>query len=99
MAIERRFVVRFGSYIKHLVKIVFSSALALGLVLGISIFVSGETSMNIDLTLDFDAVDGVWVILSLSALSILLFSLLSPLSFFIHGLLSKRTPENALRDA
>ena len=90
---------RFGSYIKHLVKIVFASSLALGLVLGISIFVSGETSMNIDLTVDFDAVDGVWVILGLPLVSILLFSLLSPLSFFIHGLLSKRVPENALRDA
>ena len=90
---------RFGSYIKHLVRVVFASSLALGLVLGISIFVSGETSMNIDLTLDFNAVDGVWVILGLPVLSILLFSLLSPLSFFIHGLLSKRTPENVLRDA
>ncbi len=90
---------RFGSYIKHLVKIVLASSLALGLVLGISIFVSGETSMNIDLTLDFHAVDGVWVILGLPVLSILLFSLLSPLSFFIHGLLSRRTPDNVLRDA
>ena len=80
---------RFGSYIKHLVKIVLASSLALGLVLGVSIFLSGETSMNIDLTLDFDAVDGVWVILGLQLVSILLFSLLSPLSFFIHGLLSK----------
>jgi hypothetical protein len=98
MAIERRFEVRFGSYIKHLVKIVLASSLALGLVLGVSIFVSGETTMNIDLTVDFDAVDGVWVILGLPLVSILLFSLLSPLSFFIHGLLSKRVPENALRD-
>ena len=89
---------RFGSYIKHLVKIVLASSLALGLVLGVSIFVSGETTMNIDLTVDFDAVDGVWVILGLPLVSILLFSLLSPLSFFIHGLLSKRVPENALRD-
>ncbi len=55
--------------------------------------------MNIDLTLDFDAVDGVWVKLGLPVLSILVFSLLSPLSFFIYGLLSKRTPENVLRDA
>jgi hypothetical protein len=80
------------------VKIVLASSLALGLVLGVSIFVSGETTMNIDLTVDFDAVDGVWVILGLPLVSILLFSLLSPLSFFIHGLLSKRVPENALRD-
>jgi hypothetical protein len=97
MTIERRFAVRFGSYIKHLVKIVLASSLALGLVLGVSIFLSGETSMN--LTVDFDAVDGVWVILGLPVLSVLVFSLLSPLSFFIHKLLSKRTPENVLRDA
>jgi len=48
---------------------------------------------------DFDAVDGVWVILGLPVLSILVSSLLSPLSFFIHGLLSKCTRENVLRDA
>ncbi len=90
---------RFGSYIKHLVKIVLASSLALGLVLGVSIFLSGETSMNIDLTLDFDAVDGIWVILGLPVLSLLVFSLLSPLSFFIHGLISKRTREDVLRDA
>lgn len=99
MTIERRFAVRFGSYIKHLVKIVLASSLALGLVLGVSIFLSGETSMNIDLTLDFDAVDGIWVILGLPVLSLLVFSLLSPLSFFIHGLISKRTREDVLRDA
>ncbi len=55
--------------------------------------------MNIDLTLDFDVVDGVWMILGLPALSILVFLLLSPLSFFIHRLLSERTAENVLRGA
>ncbi len=90
---------RYGRYIKNLLKTVLSSSLALGLIIGVAIIVNGETTAEIDLTLDFDEVVGVGVILGLPVLSILIFSLLSPLSFFIHKILSKRKSENVLRDA
>ena len=93
MAIERRFAVRFGGYIEQLMKIVLSSSLALGLLLGISVFLSGEISMNIDFTLDLDAVDGVWMILGLPALSILVFLLLFPLSFLCTGCFQNALPK------
>lgn len=90
---------RYGRYIKNLLKTVLSSSLALGLIIGVAIIVNGETTAEIDLTLDFDEMVGVGVILGLPVLSILIFSLLSPLSFFIHKILSKRKSENVPRDA
>ncbi len=90
---------RYGRYIKNLLKTVLSSSLALGLIIGVAIIVNGETTAEIDLTLDFDEVVGVGVILGLPVLSIPNFSLLSPLSFFIDKILSKRKSENVPRDA
>lgn len=90
---------RYGRYIKNLLKTVISSSLALGLIIGVAIIVNGETTAEIDLTLDFDEMVGVGVILGLPVLSILIFSLLSPLSFFIHKILSIRKSENVPRDA
>ncbi len=68
---------------------ILSSSLVLGLVLGIILLLLGEVSMNIDGDLEFGALDGFWLILALPVLSILVFVLLSPLSFLIHKLLSK----------
>ncbi len=90
---------RYGPYIKNLLKTVLSSLLALALILGIAIVVNGETTAKIDLTLDFDEVVGIGVILGLPVLSILIFALLLPLSFFIQRLLSKRKSENVRQDA
>ena len=79
---------KFGSYLLLLVRIIFSSSLALGLLLGIAIFIGGETTAKMDLTLDFESIDGIWMILGLPVLFILVFLLLSPISFFIHAVLS-----------
>ena len=89
---------QFGRYVVHLVKIILSSSLALGLIVGVVIIVNGETTANIDLTLDFNAIVGLWVILGLPVLSIFIFALLSPLSFFLHTFLSKRNSQNVPRD-
>jgi hypothetical protein len=61
----------------------------LGLVLGITFLLIGETTMNVDGDLDFGAFDGFWLILVVPLVSMLVFVLLSPLSFFVHKLLSK----------
>jgi len=83
-------VISFSSYIKQLCLIVLSSSFVLGLILGISLLVNGETSMNVDGDLEFGALDGFWLIVAIPLISLLVFVLLSPLSFFIHKLLSKR---------
>lgn len=78
----------FASYLMRLIRIIFSSSLALGLLLGIWIFIGGESTANIDVTLEFDSIDGIWMILGLPVLFILVFLLLSPISFFIHAAVS-----------
>ena len=54
----------------------------------LAIFIGGETTAEMDLTLDFESIDGIWMILGLPVLFILVFLLLSPISFFIHAVLS-----------
>ena len=54
--------------------------------------------MEIDLTFDFGPFDGVWWIIGLPALSILVFVILSPLSFLIHRLLSRTQTEDVQSD-
>ncbi len=78
-----------GDYIKQLCMIVFSSSFALGLILGAALLVIGETSMEVDLTFDFGILDGLWLILGLPAVSVLLFVILSPLSFMLYKLISR----------
>ena len=56
----------------------------LGLIIGLVLLIAGETTMEIELTLDFGPLDGVWWIIGLPVLAILVFAVLSPLSFFIH---------------
>ncbi len=80
----------FGRYLSQLCIFVLSSPLTLGLMLGISLLIAGESSMDVDLDLDFGVFDGLWLILGLPALSIIIFTILSPLSFFVHRLLSRR---------
>jgi hypothetical protein len=70
---------------------VLSSSLVLGLILGITFLVIGETTMNVDGDISIGALDGFWLIIGLPMLSLLVFLLLSPLSFLVHKLLSKRS--------
>ncbi len=55
--------------------------------------------MNLDLETDFSGLDGLWLILGLPVVALLVFVLLSPLSFLIHKRLSKRESENVAPDA
>jgi uncharacterized BrkB/YihY/UPF0761 family membrane protein len=90
--------ISFGNYIKQLCKIVVSSTVVLGLVVGLSLLISGETTMEIDLTLDFGPFDGIWWVIGLPVLSILVFVILSPLSFLVYRQLSKKRAEGAQND-
>ena len=94
-----RMAISYSSYVKQLCKYVLSSSLVLGLILGISVFVAGEGSINADLDFDFEGLDGLWLILGLPLVSVVVVALLSPLSFFLHKLLSKRDSENVAPDA
>lgn len=84
-----------GSYIKQLSKYVLSSSIVLGLIVGISLLYAGEATMDVDLTLEFGAFDGLLWIVGLPLLSILVFVILSPLSFWIHRLISRSQTESS----
>jgi len=82
-------VINFRTYIRVLLKIVFSSAIALGLLAAAIILVVGETSISLDITLDIERSYSVWVLLGLPIIAILLFAILSPISFLIYKLVSR----------
>ncbi len=80
----------FSSYTKQRCMFVLSASLVLGLILGISFLVIGETTMNVDGNITIGAFDGFWLIIALPLASTLIFLLLSPLSFLVHKLLSRQ---------
>lgn len=91
--------ISFTVYIKQLCIFVLSSSLVLAVILGISLLIAGESSMSLNLDLDFGVYDGLGVILGLPLLSILIFVVLSPISFFIFRRLSKRGTKCVPSDA
>jgi hypothetical protein len=82
--------ISFSSYIKQLFKIVLSSSVVLGFIVGLALLITGETTMEIDLTFEFGPFDGFWWMLGVPVLAILIFVILSPLSFLIHRQLTKK---------
>jgi hypothetical protein len=82
--------ISFSSYIKQLFKFVLSSSVVLGLIVGLALLITGETTMEIDLTFEFGPFDGFWWMLGVPVLAILVFVILSPLSFLIHRQLTKK---------
>lgn len=89
----------FGNYIKQLVKIGFSASLALGAVIGVLLIVLGETTAEIDLTLEFEALDGIWFLVGVPVIMTLIFLLLSPLSYGIYRLLTRRRGDESREDS
>ena len=55
--------------------------------------------MEVDVTFEFGPFDGFWWILGLPVLAILIFVILSPLSFLIHQQLSKMKTEDVQSEA
>jgi len=78
---------------------VLSSSLVLGLIVGISLLLIGETTANVDLTFEFGSYDGFWWILAVPVVAALVFVLLSPLSFLVHLRLTKRNADNEQSDS
>jgi hypothetical protein len=70
----------------------------LGLIVGGSLLIAGETTAEIDLTLEFGPFDGIWWIVGVPIVTILILVTLSPLSFLIHRLLSRRSEEEVQSD-
>jgi len=81
------------------VKIGFSASLALGLVSALVLLINGDTTAEIDLTFEFGALDGIWFLIGLPIIVTLVLLILSPLSFGIHRLITKRRIDDLQDDA
>ena len=80
----------FCSYLGLLSNIVFSSMMALGLIVGLLVLVIGETTINLDGVVEISRIDALWSILGLPILSVLILVLVSPLSYLLYRLLVRR---------
>jgi len=83
--------IRFGAYLRCLLRVIIPSTVTLALLACILILAVGETSMNLEIGLEIERTDGLWVLLGLPAIAILLFVLISPISFLLYRLQSRRT--------
>ena len=83
----------FKNYLKQLLSVTLTSSLALGMALGAAILIGGGFTAGVDLTLEFSQMDGLWLVPGLPLVFLLIFLLLSPLSFFLNKLIfRKRVP-------
>ncbi len=82
--------ISYSNYSKQLFKVVLSSSLVLAVILGIALMIFGESSMKLDMELDFGTYDGLWLMIGLPLLSVLVFAVLTPVSFFVYRLVDKR---------
>lgn len=80
----------FKKYLKSLLKMTISSSLTLALLVCILVLLVGETSVEGNIELEIERIDGLWLLLGLPAIAIILSTVLSPVSFFLHRLISRR---------
>ena len=80
----------FGVYVRQLIGVVLASTLALGLIVGVALLIFGDFTMNVEGDFEIGRFEGLWLVFGLPLISILVFVILSPLSFLISRLLAKR---------
>ena len=82
-------------YIGELMKVTFSSSLALGVVLAILMLLVGNADGSITLDIELSAIDSIWFLLGTPTLVSLIFLLVSPLSYSIYFFVFKKRNEKA----
>lgn len=78
----------FWSYFKLQSKVILSSSFVLACSIGIPILVFGDDDMVFDLTLEYEAIDGLFLIVIMPIVAIIVFSALSPLSLWVFRLIN-----------
>ena len=89
----------YRDYLGKLCRYVLSSSVLLGIILGVANLIAAESTANIDLEFDLGGPGGLWLIPGLPLSALLVFVILSPLSFQVHKLLSKKGADKATADA
>lgn len=80
----------FSRHLLALVRFSIAANVALGLVVGVAFLIYGDTTANIDLTLEFGRFDGLWFVLLLPVFVTLALVPLSPVTFVIDRWLPGR---------
>lgn len=83
----------YGRYLRDLILFTISTTVALAVVLSLAFTITGGTTANIDLTLEFGRFDGLWFILLLPLIVGLILLIVSPLAWFIHKQLPFQKPD------
>jgi len=90
--------VKFGKYVALQSKVVFSSSLALGLVLGILVLAFGGAEGSITLDIDISRSDSIWFLLGVPSILTLLFLIVTPISFLVHTSISRTWTRRSSHD-
>jgi hypothetical protein len=80
---------KFAAYIALVARVAFAFSATLGLVLGLLILLGNGAEGNIAVDIDISTADAIWFVLGTPLVVTTLFLILSPLSFFVHKLLSR----------
>ena len=89
---------KFNGYIAKLTKFALSTSLALGLVLGTLVLVTGGAEGSITLDIDFSAIDSIWFLFGTPVLLTAVFLLVSPVSYCVHFEAFNRKAEKPSND-
>jgi len=90
--------VKFGKYVALQSKVVFSSSLAIGLVLGILVLAFGGAEGAITLDIDISRSDSIWFLLGVPSILTLLFLIVTPISFLVHTLMPRTWTRRSSHD-
>jgi len=80
---------RFGRFVIHQLRFAFSSSLALGIVAGLLVILTGGIEGNVTADIDLGYSDSIWLVLGIPVGVIALFLIVSPLAFLIDKLLPR----------
>lgn len=82
--------ISYKRYLGLLLKVVTTSSLAAALVLALALLITGDFKMGLDGTLEAGRYDGAWFLVILPLVAGFIFLLLSPISFWLYRLISRR---------
>lgn len=89
---------KFSRYLVLLLRLTFTSSLAVGLVLGILMLFIGGAKGSITLDIELSRSDSVWFLVGAPLIFTFLFLVVSPLSFFIHAATTRLWPGKSADD-
>lgn len=92
-------IVKFSKFISLQLQFAFSSSFAIGLVATILILFSGGVEGTVSLDIDLSYSDILWFLLGIPVVVTSLFLLFTPLSFFVHAVVSRVLRGNSSRDS